>query len=297
MKNNKKKIIMILAVLISLIASFSLGYNIRTKDNYAKNINDNQKKSIEITTADTEYNGKKPKYIFLFIGDGMSYSQLQLADYYLKETENTGLNILKLSTNGTMQNPDKTSLIPDSASTATAMATGEKTKSGNINVSEDGKKKYETITQKLKKDGYKVGIATTVNINHATPAGFSAHRESRKGYYEIGKEMLNTGFDYFAGGDFKDKNGENGYEKSLEKISEEKGYTVADSEEEFDELGNNSKKGNSSNGEKYLVIAEDREKTDAMKYSIDKRYEQENGKEESDSLSDYVKKGNRPFIR
>ncbi len=110
----------------------------------------------------------------------MSYSQLQLADYYLKETGNNGLNILSLSTNGTMQNPDKTSLIPDSASTATAMATGKKTKSGNINVSEDGSKKYETITQKLKKDGYKIGIATTVNINHATPAGFSAHRESRK---------------------------------------------------------------------------------------------------------------------
>lgn len=289
MKNNKRKIIPILAVVISLIASFSLGYNIKTKDNYAKSID--KKESIEITTSDTEYNGKKPKYIFLFIGDGMSYSQLQLADYYLKETGNNGLDILKLSTNGTMQNPDKTSLIPDSASTATAMATGEKTKSGNINVSEDGKEKYETITQKLKKDGYKVGIATTVNINHATPAGFSAHRESRKGYYEIGKEMLNIGFDYFAGGDFKDKNGENGDKKSLEKIAEEKGYTVADSEEEFEKLGNNSKKGNSSNGEKYLVIAEDRDKTDAMKYSIDKKYEQENGKEGSDSLSDYVKKG------
>lgn len=289
MKNNKRKIIPILAVVISLIASFSLGYNIKTKDNYAKSID--KKESIEITTSNTEYNGKKPKYIFLFIGDGMSYSQLQLADYYLKETGNNGLDILKLSTNGTMQNPDKTSLIPDSASTATAMATGEKTKSGNINVSEDGKKKYETITHKLKKDGYKVGIATTVNINHATPAGFSAHRESRKGYYEIGKEMLNIGFDYFAGGDFKDKNGENGDKKSLEKIAEEKGYTVADSEEEFEKLGNNSKKGNSSNGEKYLVIAEDRDKTDAMKYSIDKKYEQENGKEGSDSLSDYVKKG------
>lgn len=66
-------------------------------------------------------------------------------------------------------------------------------------------KKNTKQLQKLKKDGYKIGIATTVNINHATPAGFSAHRESRKGYYEIGKEMLNTEFDYFAGGDFKDK--------------------------------------------------------------------------------------------
>lgn len=288
MKN--KKIIVVLAVVISLIASFSFGYNIKTKNN---DINNTELKSetVEITTSKEKYSGKKPKYIFLFIGDGMSYSQLQLADYYLKETGNNGLDILKLSTNGTMQNPDKTSLIPDSASTATAMATGEKTKSGNINVSEDGKEKYETITQKLKKDGYKIGIATTVNINHATPAGFSAHRESRKGYYEIGKEMLNTGFDYFAGGDFKDKKGENGDKKSLEKIAEEKGYTVVDSEEEFEKLGNNSKEENFSNDEKYLVIAEDREKTDAMKYSIDKRYEQENGEDEPDSLSDYVKKG------
>ena len=216
MKNKKIKIISIFTVVISLIASFLLGYNIKAKDR--KNLDiDNKNESIKITTSKENYSGKKPKYIFLFIGDGMSYSQLQLADYYLKETGNNGLNILRLSTNGTMQNPDKTSLIPDSASTATAMATGKKTKSGNINVSEDGSKKYETITQKLKKDGYKIGIATTVNINHATPAGFSAHRESRKGYYEIGKEMLNTEFDYFAGGDFKDKKGENGDKKSIEK--------------------------------------------------------------------------------
>ena len=291
MKN--KKIIVVFAVVISLIASFSLGYNIKTKNN---DINNTELKSetVEITTSKEKYRGKKPKYIFLFIGDGMSYSQLQLADYYLKETGNNGLDILKLSTNGTIQNQDKTSLIPDSASTATAMATGEKTKSGNINVSEDGKEKHETITQKLKKDGYKIGIATTVNINHATPAGFSAHRESRKGYYEIGKEMLNTGFDYFAGGDFKDKNGENRDKKSLEKIAEAKGYTVADSEKEFDKLGNDfdvKKLKNSSKDEKYLVISEDREKTDAMKYSIDKRYELENGAEESASISDYVKKG------
>lgn len=284
MKKNNIKIIPILAIIISLIASFSLGYNIKIRDKTMEDINE-KKEIIEITTSYEKDNSKNPKYIFLFIGDGMSYSHLQLADYYLKETENNGLDILKLSTNGTMQNPDKTSLIPDSASTATAMATGEKTKSGNINVSEDGKEKYETITQKLKKDGYKIGIATTVNINHATPAGFSAHRESRKGYYEIGKEMLNTGFDYFAGGDFKDKRGEDGDKKSLEKIAEEKGYTVADSEEEFEELEKSSK------DEKCLVIAEDIDEKNSMKYSIDKRYEIERGEEKTASLSDYVKKG------
>ncbi len=68
----------------------------------------------------------------------MSYSHLKIADYYLKETGNNWLDILKLITHGTIKNPDKTSLIPYSASTATAMATGEITKSGNLHVSVDG---------------------------------------------------------------------------------------------------------------------------------------------------------------
>ena len=36
---------------------------------------------------------------------------------------------------------------------------------------------YETIAEKLKKQlGYKVGILSSVNLNHATPAAFYAHQ-------------------------------------------------------------------------------------------------------------------------
>ena len=35
----------------------------------------------EKSAASTVANGKTPKYVFLFIGDGMSYPQIQLTNY------------------------------------------------------------------------------------------------------------------------------------------------------------------------------------------------------------------------
>ena len=64
---------------------------------------------------------------------------------------------------------------------------------------------YETIAEKLHaQKGYKVGVVSTVNIDHATPAAFYAH-QNRPGsnYYEIGLELAKSGFEYFAGGEFQ----------------------------------------------------------------------------------------------
>ena len=67
---------------------------------------------------------------------------------------------------------------------------------------------YETIAEKLKKQlGYKVGILSSVNLNHATPAAFYAHQPSRNNYYEIGQELIASDFDYFAGGGLKKTTG------------------------------------------------------------------------------------------
>ena len=46
----------------------------------------------------------------------------------------------------------------------------------------------------------KVGVISSVNLNHATPAAFYAHQASRSSYYEIGLELIDSGFEYFAGG-------------------------------------------------------------------------------------------------
>ncbi|MGN0677301.1 MAG: alkaline phosphatase, partial [Ruminococcus sp.] len=151
---------------------------------------------------------KIPKYVFLFIGDGMSYPQYQAASDYLGAMSDSdyqqaepsigyedrggavlngpvALNFMNFETVGTAVTFDSCSFAPDSASTATSIATGHKTYSGMINVDETGTEKFETIAEKLhKQKNMKVGIISSVNLNHATPAAFYAHQASRNDYYE-----------------------------------------------------------------------------------------------------------------
>lgn len=248
-----------------------------------------QTESAVITVNQTE--GKTPKYVFLFIGDGMSYPQIQLTNYYLNASSNvpdsktdkkqltskSQLTIMSFPVVGSAQTYDSTSFAPDSASTATSIATGEKTWSGSINVSEDFSKEYETIAEKLKKQKkYKIGIVSSVNVNHATPAAFYAHQPSRNNYYEIGEELVESNFDYFAGGAMKQPTGSDKKKKDLYKLAEEHGYKVVKTQEEAKHLiGKDGK---------VLVIEDKLADSDTMAYSIDL----EQGEW---ALSDYVEKG------
>lgn len=73
----------------------------------------------------------------------------------------------------------------DSASAATAIATGYKTDDGNLawlpGDPADGK--LTTIAEQLRADkGFSIGVVSTVPFNHATPAGFVSHNISRNNY-------------------------------------------------------------------------------------------------------------------
>lgn len=227
-----------------------------------------------------------PKYIFLFIGDGMSYPQIQTTNYYLSAiaddngdilTSQNNLNMMAFPVAGSAQTYDSTSFCPDSASTATSISTGHKTYSGTINMDEKMETPYETIAEKLKSQlGYKIGILSTVNLNHATPAAFYAHQASRNSYYEIGEEMIGSGFDYFAGGGLKQVNGAEGDQQSLYELAEESGYKVVMTQAETETL--------TAEDGKTIVIDENLADDDAMSYDMDL----EEGKWE---LADYVEKG------
>ena len=122
---------------------------------------------------DGVFGGKTPKYIFLFIGDGMGVAQIQSASFYKGTVENDGavtpaeLSFMKFPYVGSVTTYDSTSFCPDSASTATSIASGEKTESGVINMTPWTRDvPFETIAEKLHKQmGYKVGILSTVNID------------------------------------------------------------------------------------------------------------------------------------
>jgi alkaline phosphatase len=170
---------------------------------------------------------KAPKYVFVFIGDGMSVPQRMVAEEYAIKTGKGKLAINHLTTHATTRTCSATSLVTDSAAAGTAIACGVKTYNGAIGVDAD-KNKVESMAEAAKAAGKKVGIVTTVTIIHATPAAFYAHRESRSLTYQIALDLIDSGFDYFAGGGFggrhndkKDKQ----YRGRIFDLAKEKGYT------------------------------------------------------------------------
>ena len=241
-----------------------------------------------------------PKYVFLFIGDGMSYPQFQAAADYLgaladddaeqalpsvKDDERGGavldgpkaLNFMNFPVAGSAVTFDSCSFAPDSASTATSIATGHKTYSGMINVDETGAVSFETIAEKLhSQKGWKIGIISSVNINHATPAAFYAHQASRNSYYEIGLEMIDSGFEYFAGGALKKVNGAEGDKESLYDLAEKAGYKVTFTQADAEAV--------TREDEKVVLIDEHLADSDAMDYDMDRA-------EGEWALKDYVAKG------
>ena len=95
-----------------------------------------------------------------------------------------------------------TNRVTDSAAAGTALASGRKTKNSAIGVLEDQETPINSVAVWAKNKGCRVGIATSVTVNHATPRSLYAHAAKRTLYHEIGKDLYKTGFDFYAGSDF-----------------------------------------------------------------------------------------------
>ena len=239
-----------------------------------------------LTSVQTQ-EAKTPKYVFLFIGDGMSYPQFQAASDYLGALADTGsddildgnvpLTFMNFPVAGSAVTYDSSSFCPDSASTATSLSTGYKTYSGTINMDETATVSYETISEKLHAQlGWKVGVISSVNLNHATPAAFYAHQAKRSNYYEIGQELVASNFEYFAGGGLLKPTGPDKDKTSLYDLAADAGYKVVMTQAEAEAV-------TSADG-KVLIIDEHLADSDAFAY--------ENDRADGDwALSDYVKKG------
>jgi len=149
-----------------------------------------------------------PKYVFLFIGDGMSTPQRMTAEEFSRKSGKGPLAMNAMPFQATTRTCSASSLVTDSAAAATAIACGVKTYNGAIGVDSAGKS-VESCAAAAHKAGKKVGIATTVTITHATPAAFYAHRKNRGETYEIAIDLAHSGFEFFAGGGldytYKDK--------------------------------------------------------------------------------------------
>lgn len=158
---------------------------------------------------------KAPKYIFYFIGDGYGPAQAHMAEIFLADQKESGRiypDTLLMNTfpvHGTYTTFAHNRVITGSAAAGTALAAGHKTTINTVCMSEDHAKSYQSLAEKFQERGKKIGIVTSVSIDHATPAVFYAHQPSRHMYYNIALELPKSGFNYFAGGGFKDPYGKN----------------------------------------------------------------------------------------
>jgi len=158
---------------------------------------------------------KKPaaKNIIVMISDGWGFNHLEAVSYYeygkdAREIYNRFPFQLAMSTWEVERPVDncppgydptlawsnfdyvKYPCATDSASAATAMATGVKTYNGYIGVDVDGKRVPNGL-ELAEQKGKATGVVTSVEWSHATPAGFVAHNISRSNYAAIAQEMVN----------------------------------------------------------------------------------------------------------
>ena len=128
---------------------------------------------------------QQAKYVFYFIGDGMGVNQVLGTEMYQSELKGeigvTPLLFTQFPYATVAHTYSATNGVTDSAAGGTALATGSKSKNGGIGVTKD-LVEVTSVASWAKANGYRVGVSTSVSVDHATPASFYAHENSRNNY-------------------------------------------------------------------------------------------------------------------
>ncbi|MDN5360592.1 MAG: alkaline phosphatase [Thermotogaceae bacterium] len=219
----------------------------------------------------TMFFAQGPKYIFMFIGDGMGTTQTNAAQIYkstLGNAEVPKLNMLTFPVQGMTTTYAANAFITDSAAAGTALATGYKTNSGIISMDPSLNTVLETLAERAKALGRKVGIISSVSIDHATPAVFYAHQASRSSYYEISRQLVESGFDFFGGGSVRYPTGKQGDQENIFDYAAANGYNVIQTQSEYEEFDAMAK---TAEYEKVWIMNEEVDSGSAMYYALDKK--------------------------
>ena len=219
------------------------------------------------------------KYVFYFIGDGMGVEVVNMTESYLSNLNGERGSASLLMTQFPVATLSTTysgnSDVTDSAAAGTALATGEKTTNGTLGLDPNGNR-VESVAEKAKKAGKKVGITTTVTINHVTPGAFYGHQKNRGMMYEISHDLLASDFDFFAGAGFGDA-------RDVYSLVEKAGYTVSKGYKDF--------RMNAGNSKKVILVHED--KAGGIPYAIDRKEEDLTLKQITEAAIDVLTKDNK----
>ncbi len=145
-----------------------------------------------------------PRYIFLYIGDGMGLGPVMAAQTYNRTVLNNDepLTMMQMPVVGWCQTYSASSTVTDSAAAGTAISTGSKTRNSMLGMDADTAIVY-SVTKPLAEKGYGIAVATSVAPDDATPAAFYAHVDARYKYDDIDRQMAEAGFNFIAGSDLR----------------------------------------------------------------------------------------------
>lgn len=130
------------------------------------------------------------KNIILFIADGMGISHLAATRLHYFGPDGK-LHIERMPVTGFVNTHTIDDLITDSAASATALATGVKTKSKRISMDADDVSRM-TILEAARDAGLWTGLVTSTELTDATPAAFASHVRTRKSHDEIALQLIDS---------------------------------------------------------------------------------------------------------
>lgn len=202
MKISSKKTLLAFTIIsiLTAVPSYSATKTTSTKNSVKK-------------VTNNKVDEKKVKNVIILIPDGANITSYSLARWYEGGKPLAVDSILT----GMVRTYNADTPIADSAPAGTAMSTGVKSNTKYVGVnpsigglydvpeilSGDEKKPLATVLEAAKLLGKATGIVATSNIQHATPADFTAHTYDRSDYYNIGEQQVYNKLDVALGGGFK----------------------------------------------------------------------------------------------
>ncbi|MEZ4461237.1 MAG: alkaline phosphatase [bacterium] len=160
------------------------------------------------------------------IGDGYGFNAMALGNYTLGD-----LNARRLPVRGYVSTHGVDHVVNDSAATATALATGKRTRAkATGTVVQDGKLvPGVSILAAAESRGIATGLVTSTQLTHATPAAFFGTQEDRGNLPGLANDFLT--FKDRSGGDGIDiaiAGGRSSFDAKQREQLEAQGYKVVD---------------------------------------------------------------------
>lgn len=233
---------------------------------------------------------QQAKYVFYFIGDGMGLNQVNTTEMYLGEQQGRigtePLCFASFPVAGMATTFSASNSITDSSAGGTALATGVKTYNGAIGV-DANKERVMSVAERAKRAGKKVGVTTSVSIDHATPAAFYGHQPDRSMYYEIALQLPEAGFDFYAGSGFLKpaRTFDKKDAPSIYPIIEQAGYTIARGIDEY--------QAKAGDADKMVLIQKDGTDASSLPYAIDRNEGDMTLAQITESAIDFLSRDNK----